>query len=551
MGKQFLAVTGFLSLAVMVLACATPYQAKGLRGGYDDYPAGAGGVIMVTFQGNGYTSETDVLKMWHRRAGEVCGGSDRYVVLDSERSTSVTEGDSTSSTNITFNGNQAYATTTTSPGMRWEKHKLIGLIRCVGDRPSAKAEECAESSSASACFEVGFAHDKAKEFARARGPYERACAKGSARGCVNLGLLLDSGDIPKEKPLAASYFEKGCELHDEQGCAWAAYATYTGYIDAPNHQEGARLLAASCERDGKEACGMLGRLTQNRSALERGCHLGDNGSCKALSEQPRDRVTRSAPNLPAEPLLVRDGMALLPSGMFAMGSDEGDPDHRPVHRVEVRAFWIDRTEVTVAAYERCVSAHKCSINVTTAPEGATLSKLCNWGNAAKKDHPINCVDRDDASAFCRHLGKRLPSEEEWEYAARGPGSRAFPWGDQAPQNQLCWARTEPLQGTCAVGTFPAGTFGLVDMAGNVHEWTSSTYSQSYSEAPSGLLGVIRGGGWADTRPSLVRPFGRFQQPANFRSPNVGFRCVRDSQEVAGEPAARSNSGRVPMQDTGY
>lgn len=129
------AITVVLLLLVFLTGCATPYQPAGIRGGYDDYRAGAGGAIMVTFQGNGYTSESAVLKMWHRRAAEVCGGSDRYIVLDAERSTSVTHGASTSTTDVTVSGNHAYATTTTSPGMRWERHKLEGLIRCVaGER---------------------------------------------------------------------------------------------------------------------------------------------------------------------------------------------------------------------------------------------------------------------------------------------------------------------------------------------------------------------------------------------------------------------------------
>ena len=119
---------GFVAL---VCGCSTPYQPMGVRGGYDDYRAGAGGLVMVTFQGNGYTSESAVVRMWHRRAAEVCGGDDRYEVVDASRSATVTEGASTSQTHVTVSGNTAYATTTTQPGMRWTKHKLEGLVRCV------------------------------------------------------------------------------------------------------------------------------------------------------------------------------------------------------------------------------------------------------------------------------------------------------------------------------------------------------------------------------------------------------------------------------------
>jgi hypothetical protein len=131
--------------ALVVSGCATPYQPSGMRGGYEDYRVGAG-AIMVTFDGNGYTSESAVVRMWHRRAAEVCGGPEQYVVLDSEKSSSVSEGVSTSTTNVTFDGNNhATATTTTQPGMRWTKHRLEGLIRCVNGGEYNPNRKLAES----------------------------------------------------------------------------------------------------------------------------------------------------------------------------------------------------------------------------------------------------------------------------------------------------------------------------------------------------------------------------------------------------------------------
>jgi hypothetical protein len=118
-------------LLIALVGCGTPYQQNGFMGGYDDYRAGAGGGVMLVFEGNGYTSEAAVARMWHRRAAQVCGGPEQYVVLDSEKGASVYEGASTSTTNVTYSGNQAYATTTTQPGMKWTKHRLEGVIRCV------------------------------------------------------------------------------------------------------------------------------------------------------------------------------------------------------------------------------------------------------------------------------------------------------------------------------------------------------------------------------------------------------------------------------------
>lgn len=130
---------------VLAVGCATPYQANGLRGGYEDYRAGAGGAVMVTFRGNGYSSEGYVTRMWHRRAAEVCGGPEQYEVLDSAIDSDTTAiGNATSTTDIAFHGNQATATTTHHEPTQITKHELRGLVRCVNGGkydPSRKLPE--------------------------------------------------------------------------------------------------------------------------------------------------------------------------------------------------------------------------------------------------------------------------------------------------------------------------------------------------------------------------------------------------------------------------
>ncbi len=222
------------------------------------------------------------------------------------------------------------------------------------------------------------------------------------------------------------------------------------------------------------------------------------------------------------------GMVSIPAGSFMMGADP-DKDlgatSSPRHRVQVGAFCMDITEVTVAAYRGCVKNGKCK-----APEkeasGDLLGHVCNWGQSDREEHPVNCVDFASASAYCEFSGKRLPSEEEWEYAARGTDDRAYPWGNGPPSNQVCWHRPE---GTCAVGSFPAGKspFGVLDLAGNVSEWTGSKYSPDYNSPPVDWdAHTYRGGSGILGELVHVRAAARDGMPDHATKTLLGFRCAR-------------------------
>ncbi|MBM4374717.1 MAG: SUMF1/EgtB/PvdO family nonheme iron enzyme, partial [Deltaproteobacteria bacterium] len=201
---------------------------------------------------------------------------------------------------------------------------------------------------------------------------------------------------------------------------------------------------------------------------------------------------------------------------FTMGGDENT---KKAGQVTVDAFCMNRTEVTVAAYAACVSSGKCTPAVSGRP--------CNAGVAGREEHPINCVDWNQAKAYCEAEGLRLPTEEEWEYAATGGDGRPYPWGNEAPSDQLCWngdgndRGKDNRQSTCPVGAYPKGRspFGLDDMSGNVWEWTSSLYSDS------GSARVRRGGCYIYDHPSIVRSALRYsEEPASLHF-ILGFRCA--------------------------
>lgn len=220
---------------------------------------------------------------------------------------------------------------------------------------------------------------------------------------------------------------------------------------------------------------------------------------------------------------ARPGAEMVPirGGAFRMGTAEGMASERPVHEVTVDTFEIDLTEVTVAAYRRCVAAGHC--RPTPQASGCSISFL------ESGDHPINCVAWFDADGYCKSIGKRLPSEEEWEYAARGRAGRIYPWGASPPvEERACWKRWDKREATCPVGSHRAGDSpeGVHDLAGNVWEWTASAWSTDYESSPDSRTRVTRGGGWGDSLPANLRSASRGHRPPEYRSDTIGFRCAR-------------------------
>jgi sulfatase modifying factor 1 len=211
-------------------------------------------------------------------------------------------------------------------------------------------------------------------------------------------------------------------------------------------------------------------------------------------------------------------MMAVPGGEFWMGSAPGKyaPDESPRFRTKVADFCMDATEVTVSSYRRCVAAGAC-------PAAFARYKRCNYGRSDREDHPINCVDWHQASAFCAWRQARLPTEVEWEYAARGGSAlRRYPWGSEGVDGHACWKQSA---GTCATARFAPGAFGLYDMSGNVWEWVSDGYGPYPWPAPGAPDKVYRGGSWSRRFEKWMHTRLRNRWPPQRWGSHLGFRCA--------------------------
>jgi formylglycine-generating enzyme required for sulfatase activity len=223
-------------------------------------------------------------------------------------------------------------------------------------------------------------------------------------------------------------------------------------------------------------------------------------------------------------------MARIPGATFRMGSEVGEPDEMPVHPTQVAAFEMDLTEVTVGQYAECVKAGACAPapGVVQWPgvtsDDQQISKgMCNENRADRQDHAVNCVDWSLADAYCRWAGKRLPTEEEWEYAACGGDCNETMKG-QLGHSIIRGAARWPFTGRVAT-TWP-GPFGLYDMAGNVWEWTASPYCPYDHPGCGDARRVVRGGSWSVVDYLFVRLSDRSPSDVSTRNTNLGLRCAR-------------------------
>jgi sulfatase modifying factor 1 len=297
------------------------------------------------------------------------------------------------------------------------------------------------------------------------------------------------------------------------------------------------LLAGCRDRDDSASVDRESQAPQQegRSSPE------DEGAVVSSSDHPWEQPGTKA----GQEIVGPAGIALVwvPGGSFLMGEDNGAARWRtneePVHRVELSGFWIGKTEVTVAQWRSVM--------------GSVPDEYMNQ----RDDHPVLEVSLSDCVDFCEKTGLALPTEAQWEYAARGPESRRYPWGDEWDPERLCWdknrgprIRTLPLDDprrrdprTPGGNTFPAGSFpsgaswcGAMDMAGNVREWCADRYDEDYYGGspvrdpvgpPSGTRGVLRSGSFRFGGPRSCRSAARCPAEPGATYLDDGFRVAKD------------------------
>ena len=229
----------------------------------------------------------------------------------------------------------------------------------------------------------------------------------------------------------------------------------------------------------------------------------------------------------------KDGMTLvyIPAGEFHMGFQSAESEERPVHVVDLDAFWMDETEVTNAMYALCVN--DCECNRPSSFASRTHSSY--YSDPEFDEYPVIFVSWADADSYCEWAGRRLPTEAEWEKAARGRNQRRYPWGEQIDCSNANYKNC--IGDTSAVKSYESGMspYGIHNMAGNVWEWVADWYSETYyqdSPSPSlnplgpdsGEFKVLRGGSW-DSPSNHIRSTIRNWIPQRSSDDIVGFRCA--------------------------
>lgn len=271
------------------------------------------------------------------------------------------------------------------------------------------------------------------------------------------------------------------------------------------------------------------------------------GTATSDIQQPPAAEPMKATTTPAVPVSNEDpdsleftdskgiAMRLVSAGNFIMGnSDSQYSEEKPTHTVYLDDFYIDKYEVTNAAYKVCVDDGACQ----PPNQASSFTRDSYYGNPEYDNFPVLFVDWEDANAYCQWRDMKLPSEAQWEKAARGPDGRTYPWGENVDDTYANY--DDAVGDTTAVGSYEKGKspYGVYDMAGNAWEWVADWFSSSYyldtplTNPPgpvSGEYRVLRGGSWHDQAETVTTSSRGWNQLEYFENTDFGFRCAMDGQ----------------------
>ncbi len=262
-----------------------------------------------------------------------------------------------------------------------------------------------------------------------------------------------------------------------------------------------------------------------------------DGLTEVVEPEP-DSATKEEP--------VQQEMVMIPAGPFIRGTESGGFDEQPQKTIQLDTFFIDQYEVTNHQYQQFVLAtgHR--------KPGLPARYAKSSGRMKGTNQPVVYVSWEDADAYCRWKGKRLPTEAEWEKAMRGTDGRLWPWGNEERANGANWARVnDGYEVSASVGSVQTdkSPYGVMDGAGNVIEWVADWYHETYYKdavelnPPSpeyGTYRVLRGGGYTTTGGD-IRITSRSKMMPDFRDETIGFRCA--STEISGEEKQNEKSSR--------
>ncbi|OAI45170.1 hypothetical protein AYO43_01825 [Nitrospira sp. SCGC AG-212-E16] len=322
------------------------------------------------------------------------------------------------------------------------------------------------------------------------------------------------------------------EAHYETSLELDAHSTVAGLAK----QRGRKAKVWRLLDEGKQAISEPNtpprQITEAEDNLDVANKLGLDDEQRAVYQQLQEKIQQrhKVSHETSSSAQAEDrSMVLVPAGTFTMGSWAGDADERPVHRVYVDAFFMEKYQVSVGQYATFLEA----TSQAAPPEWNIMSR------AMHQKRPVVNVDWADADAYCKWAGKRLPTEAEREKAARGADGRVYPWGNELPTGLHANLMREKWSNHWAlspVGMFEGGKspYGIYDMAGNVWEWVSDWYAADYYKTgpshnptgpPTGDYKVIRGGSWG-SGPEGLRAAERETHLPTFRGFGTGFRCAK-------------------------